>query len=264
MTSSIGFIGAGNMAQAIISGLIHGNALEARNIFVSDVQTDTLQHLNYRFGVAICANNQELIEQSDVVILAVKPQVIIDVVQSLSLSQSRLFVSIAAGVHSASLTPFIGERLIRVMPNTPALVGEGISAIYPGNVSSQDIAMVTNIFQHVGETVLVSDEQQMHAVTALSGSGPAYGYYILDALTQAGTRLGLSPELSRKLACHTIKGAATMGLEADVDFAELIRRVTSPGGTTEQGMNILTSSEIKGVLYDTLNAAHERSMELEK
>ena len=265
--STIAFIGGGNMARSLIGGLIAGG-FDARNIWVADPNEEQRDALRQRFEVHAVTANQKAIEQAEVVILAVKPQVLKEVATDLAQAAQRrkpLVISVAAGIRTVSLETWLGGDLpiVRTMPNTPALVGSGATALYANErVSPPQRSLAESIMRAVGLALWLDDEARMDAVTALSGSGPAYFFLVMEAMESAGRDLGLPPETARLLTLQTAFGAAKMALESSEDSATLRARVTSPGGTTERAIQILQEGKIKELFGKALAAAQERSVEL--
>lgn len=274
MKLRVGFVGAGAMAEALIRGLIKSGAAP-RQIIASDVQAARLKYIKSQYGVKTVANNQTIYESSDVVVLAVKPQNLGEVLVELAgLTQPLtdngktlpLIVSIAAGisikfVEDSLPVPF---PVIRAMPNTPSVVGQGATAISPGSCARHEHeTQCRSIFEAVGIVVTVP-EVQMDAVTGLSGSGPAYGYVIIEALADAGVRVGLPRAVALGLAAQTLAGAARMVLETGQHPGVLKDQVTSPGGTTISGLQVMERGGIRGILIDTVVAATDRSKELKR
>lgn len=264
---TIGFIGGGNMAESLIGGLL-ASGRKADSLLVSDPDNNRRSYLASKYGIASFASNDEVVAQSDLVLLAVKPQVLKDVAQSVAQamqSKRPVIVSIAAGVRTGDLERWLGGELaiVRVMPNTPALVRAGAAGLYANpRVSEDQRNGAESILRSVGTTVWLDSETQMDAVTALSGSGPAFFFRVIEALERAATKAGLPADTSRLLAIETALGAAKLALEADESPAELRRRVTSPGGTTEAGLRELESGNIDELFDRTITAAANRSLEL--
>lgn len=263
----LAFIGSGNMARSLIGGLLQ-DGHPADLIRASDPDDATRQDLAQRFGITTGASNREAAAWADIVVLAVKPQIIAAVATELAdtLQSGRpLVISIAAGIREAALQHWLGAgiAIVRTMPNTPAMVGAGATALHANpHVSAAQRDDAESIMRAAGLTLWLDDEDQMDAVTALSGSGPAYFFLVIEALEEAGRQLGLPAASARLLSLQTAFGAAKMALEADVDSAELRRRVTSPGGTTEQAIGVLEQGGLRELFADALRAAHGRSREL--
>lgn len=262
----IGFIGAGNMATALINGLI-ADGWERSRLWASDTDAGRLDELAGN-GINTTTDNAEIISRCQVIILAVKPQVMADVLAPLKAvltDNDCLLVSIAAGITMDNLQTWThpGQAIVRCMPNTPALVGEGASALYGNsNTSNAQQQAAEAILCAVGIVCWVEDEKDMDAVTALSGSGPAYFFLLMEAMQEAAVELGLEREAAEILCKQTALGAAKLAIESDVDVAELRRRVTSPGGTTEAALNQFASDDFNAMVARALGKAANRSAEL--
>jgi len=262
--SIITFIGGGNMARSLIGGLID-TGVSADNIRVGDINPEPLAA---HFSVKCSTDNSKAIADADVVVFAVKPQILPEVAKSLSKvlpEKSPLFISIVAGVRIADLQHWLGDNLsiVRVMPNTPALVQSGASALFAGqSVTEEQKELAENILRAVGLTLWLDDELQMDAVTALSGSGPAYFFLLMEVLENAGINLGLPKETARLLTLQTAYGAAKMALSSPENAKTLRAGVTSKGGTTEQAIAVLESGELQTLFNRALSAAQQRSVDL--
>jgi len=235
---TIGFIGAGNMASAMIGGLV-GKQLKGKQIVVYDPSADNLQKLNVQFGVETCDSNEALVSKSDVVVIAVKPQVMQNVLAPLKsafASKQPLIISIAAGIPCGHMTEWLGQEhsIVRVMPNTPALIGAGASGLYANDlVSNEQKDIAETLLNAAGSSAWVQSEEDIDAVTALSGSGPAYFMLFVKSLIDSGIEAGLDQDAATSLALQTCEGSAKLMRESDDSIAELINKVTSPNGTTE-------------------------------
>lgn len=264
---SITFIGAGNMASALIGGLTQ-QGFAAQQLCATDLHQESLRTLEQTFGIQTSTDNSEAVSQADIVILAVKPQVLKSVLTELApaLQQRQpLLISIAAGINSDSLDRWSGGNLpiVRCMPNTPALTQTGASGLYATDkVSAEQKQQTEQILSAVGIALWVQKESEIDAVTAVSGSGPAYYFLMMEAMIDAGEKLGLSRAVAEQLTLQTALGAAKMAQASDVDVAELRRRVTSPGGTTEQALNCFEQGGLRALVEQALNAADQRSTEL--
>jgi pyrroline-5-carboxylate reductase len=264
---TIAFIGGGNMARSLIGGLI-SNQFTAENIHVSDANTEALDNLASRYNVKTFTDNLAAIADADVVILAVKPQQLQSVIRQISPAwqQDKLLISIAAGIRLDDITrwlDFDGAAIVRAMPNTPSLVQAGATALCANDyVTSAQHELAESMLRAVGLALWISDEKQMDAVTALSGSGPAYFFLVLEALQTAGMELGLPEETARLLALETSFGAAKMALESDESACVLRQRVTSPGGTTERALDVFEQGDLRGLFKQALTAAAQRADEL--
>ena len=265
--SKIGFVGGGNMATSLIGGLI-SDGCPADALWVADPSPERCEDLATRFGIHTCSGNTELVNAVDVVVLAVKPQMmhevckeIADVVQD----KRSLVLSVAAGIRVADLDRWLGgdNAIVRTMPNTPALVQSGATALYANHkVSTTQRELAENIMRAVGLTLWLDDENQMDVVTAISGSGPAYFFLLIEMLEQCGVQLGLEDKTARLLALQTAFGAAKMALESEHDAAGLRARVTSPGGTTERAIDLLEQGQIRELFTNAVSGARDRAAEL--
>jgi pyrroline-5-carboxylate reductase len=259
------FIGGGNMAQALIGGLAD-TLTAASDIHVVDVNPEALKVLSQRFGVHTSASVERVVEHADIVVLAVKPQQMREVVTSMaSQITGQLVLSIAAGIRAADLSRWLGGHtaIVRTMPNTPALVGKGITGMVAlKGVSSQQKEIADAILRAVGDTVWLDQEQQIDAVTAISGSGPAYVFYFLEAMEQAAVELGLSAEQGRALAEATFVGASALASQSDEPLSVLRERVTSKGGTTYAALTSMEDGGVRQSIVKALQAAAARGAEL--
>ncbi|SDT22026.1 pyrroline-5-carboxylate reductase [Pseudomonas oryzae] len=261
----IAFVGAGNMATSLIGGLI-ARAVPAENIRASEPFAEQRERVAREHGITVYADNAAAVAGADIVVLAVKPQVMKEVCLALApvLPADALIVSIAAGIPCASLERWLGAKaIVRCMPNTPALLHQGASGLFANaHTSAAQREQAEALLEAVGLALWLDDEQQIDAVTAVSGSGPAYFFLLMEAMTAAGERLGLSAETASLLARQTALGAARMALVSDVDPAELRRRVTSPKGTTEAAINAFQAGGFEALVEQALQAAARRSAEL--
>ncbi len=262
----ITFIGGGNMARALIGGLI-GKGLSPENITVSDPTAAQRHAAESDFGVHASADNAEAVSTSRVVVLAVKPQIMGEVLASISstLAPDCLIISVVAGVTLETLTRGLGEGrpLIRTMPNTPALYGAGISALVAGpSTSDADCALAESVMGAAGQTVWVDDEALMDAVTAVSGSGPAYFFALTEHLAAAGEKAGLPASIAARLARQTAVGAGVMLAKSELEAGQLRARVTSPGGTTEAALQSFSADHFDQVVERAVDAAVRRGRKL--
>ena len=266
-TSKLSFIGAGNMARSLVGGLI-ADGCDPALIRLSDPEADRIQDLAHRLGVRILDDNRAVAEDADVVVLAVKPQVLPAVAREIAdqvQDRQPLVISIAAGIRTSDLARWLGPgtAIVRAMPNTPALVQSGATGLFANaRVSDEQRDLAETILRAVGLTLWVEQEDQLDLVTALSGSGPAYFFLVMEALQEAATRQGLPAETARLLALQTAFGASRMALESSEDAATLRQRVTSPGGTTEQALKVLEAGGLRALMDQALQAAARRSREL--
>jgi len=268
-TNKIGFIGGGNMASSLINGLI-ASGHSPDQLWVSDSNQELLDTLAANLKVNVSINNEDIVNQVAVVVLAVKPQVLHAVAEQVAESirnRNTLVVSIAAGISQDSLTKWLGDEvaIVRCMPNTPALVRTGATALYASSkVSDEQKDLAENILRSVGISLWVDHESELDAVTAVSGSGPAYYFLLMEAMEQAALSLGLAEHTARLLIQQTALGAAKIALESDETPAQLRQRVTSPGGTTEQALNVFKEGAFTELVAKALHAARDRSIEISK
>jgi pyrroline-5-carboxylate reductase len=264
--SSIGFIGAGNMANALIRGLL-AQGVAGTQLLAADIDSDKLQKLKDDCDIQV-ANSKEIAAIADVVVLAVKPQVMKDAcrqIQPALEARNCLIVSIAAGITCQHLQSWLGTQvaLVRCMPNTPALVGKGATALYANDkVNTEQKALAEALLTAVGIALWLDQESDMDAVTALSGSGPAYFFLLMEAMQDAAMEMGIDAETARQLTCQTALGAAELAGTSSATTAELRRQVTSPGGTTEQALNQFEEGGLRELVNRALVAAQRRSREL--
>ncbi len=268
-SAKIAFIGAGNMARSLIGGLL-SRGYPASNIACSDPFEASLIEAGKLGAITTSSSNADIVAQADVVILAVKPQVMADVLQPLTsqLQTSKpLVISIAAGIASGSLQGWAGTGVpvVRCMPNTPALLRAGATGLFATeDVSAEQRQLAEAIVSAVGIVVWVAEESQLDAVTALSGSGPAYFFLLMEAMQEAGEKLGLSAEAAELLTQQTAFGAARMALEGDTDVAQLRRQVTSPNGTTQAALESFEANGMRDIVEQALRAAFLRSEAMAK
>ena len=264
LNQNICFIGGGNMAQALIGGLL-SRGLPTTRITVSDPVEQIRQILEEK-GIQTTTDNVEAIQNADVVVLAVKPQVLATVLQPLKgLLSDKLVISIIAGAEIQTISELIGgsQRIVRVMPNTPALVQTGAHGIYASEaVNAQDRELTSQILAATGLTIWVDSEAQIDAVTALSGSGPAYFFYLMESMIRAGKNLGLDEKVATALTLQTALGAAQMAITSSNSPSELRKNVTSPNGTTQAALEVFDRAQISQNIQAALAAAQKRSQEL--
>lgn len=260
----IGFIGAGNMARSLIGGLI-ASGVSNNHLYAADPNHETRQSLTNDFSIQTFSDNQKLVDECDVVVFAVKPQALKEAASSLSAKDAALYLTIAAGIPSESLNNWLSSNkaIVRAMPNTPALVLSGASGLYANaNVSEEQKEIAESILRAVGLTVWVNEEKQLDAVTALSGSGPAYFFMVMEAMEKAGKELGLPADTARLLAIQTGFGATKLALEIEEDPAILRKQVTSPGGTTEQAIKTFEQQGLVNMFSLAMTAARDRAEQL--
>ena len=265
----LALIGAGNMGEALVRGLINANLIKAQNVVCTAPRAERRAELEKTYGVSATADNVAALKDADIVLLGVKPQILHKVLEQIApaVAQTKpLILSVAAGFTIDSIEQRLGEgaRIVRAMPNTPALVGMGATAISMGiHTSTEDLAQAQAIFQAVGYVTVV-DESLLDAVTGLSGSGPAYVFMIIEALADAGVKVGLPRRQAQALAAQTVLGSAKLLLETGLHPGVLKDQVTSPGGTAIAGLHTLEQGGLRTTLINAVQAATERSKELGK
>lgn len=266
----LGFIGAGNMAEALARGLIAGRVFAVKDMLAADVDAARRRRFARSLKIATTEDNATVVSEARALVLAVKPQTIDAVIDGLAASAGRpglrgkLFISIAAGVPIGRIAAHLGtDRVIRVMPNAPAMVGQGMAALVRGpGASRTDLNFALRLFRAVGDAVALEDEGLLDAVTALSGSGPAYVYLFVKALADAGVSEGLPPRFAIRMALQTVRGAELNMRESAMEPAELIRIVASPGGTTEAALRRFAETGFSDIVSSAVHAAASRSREL--
>lgn len=263
----IAFIGAGNMASALISGLT-ADGFSPGNIWASDPTDKNLTALEQQFGIQTCSDNKAAVAQADIVVLAVKPQVMSEVCQEISetvKAKNALVISVAAGIEVSSLAYSLGETtaIVRGMPNTPALIKTGATGLFANEyVTDAQQSTAEEVMRAVGVVLWVEEEKQMDYVTALSGSGPAYFFRIMEAMEKTAIDLGLPVKTAHLLTLQTALGAAKLAMESQETLGVLREKVTSPGGTTEKGLEAMNAAGLDDVIEKTLTAASFRAAEL--
>ena len=263
---TIGFIGGGNMAEALIRGLVRGGHVPADRVHASGPRRERLEELAAAYGIHVTTDNRAVAEVAGLLVLSVKPQIMDKVLREIGdvLTPGTLVISIAAGVDTEAIESSVpdGVRVVRAMPNTPALVGAGATAIAAGRHASEaDLTAARAVFDAVGITVAL-DESHLDAVTGLSGSGPAYIFLILEALADAGVKVGLSRRDAQRLAAQTVMGSAKLLLETDEHPGRLKDMVTSPGGTAIAGLHTLEEGGLRTTLINAVETATKRAREL--
>lgn len=264
---TIALIGAGNMGSSLIGGLINSGH-PADHLIATDMSEDKLAEIRETFHAKTTTNNREAVQKADVVLFALKPQVFRQAAEALrDLIQSRrpLVISIAAGIRESSIQLWLGGRIaiVRTMPNTPALIRCGATALFANPfVSAEQRSLAESILRAVGITVWLDDERLMDTVTALSGSGPAYFFLVMESLQRAAEETGLPADTARLLTLQTALGAARMAIESGAPLEKLRHNVTSPGGTTEKAVSVLEENDIRGIFAKAIQAAKKRSEEL--
>ena len=262
----IGFIGAGNMAYALIKGLL-SNGFDAKNINVSDSNDELLIKRQSELKITTYSDNNSLLDNSDIVVFAVKPQVLSIVCLQLKnkVKPNHLFVSIVAGIRGNDINRWLGGNfaLVRTMPNTPALFQSGVTGLFANDlVSNQQKELVTSILSSVGECFWVDDEKLIDAITAISGSGPAYFFLLMQSITQAATALGLDEKTANSLSIQTSLGASLMATKSGKDSKTLRKEVTSPNGTTQAAIESFQDQNFEGIVAAATRAAYDRAREL--
>lgn len=263
MRVKLGFIGCGNIAEAIIKGLLCAGVNPEDIIATNKERAERLEYVKDRYGINTTRSRDEVVDRSDVLILAVKPKDVNDALKGIAIGEKCL-ISVAAGITTAYIEALLGgtAKVIRAMPNTSSMVGQSVTAICKGKFANdEDLKIAFDIFSSIGE-VMVVNENDFDAVTGLSGSGPAYVYYMMEALIDAGVKNGLDEEVARGLARQTIFGAAVMLKETGEDPSKLRQRVTSPGGTTMAGIKALESGGFKETICYAVDEASRRSKEM--
>ena len=263
MDKRIGFIGAGKMATAIIKGLLKAELFDKKHIIASEPNEEYAHKIEKELGIKIVHNNREAAAQADIILLAVKPFVVKEVLTEIEdrIDNTKLIITIAAGISSKKVEEILEKtaRVIKVMPNTPALLGYGMSAVCKGeHATDEDFENVVKIFESVGK-VIKAKEEDIDAITGVSGSGPAFYYYIIDEIAKAGEKLGLDYKTSLLLSAQTALGSAKMILDSGTDPQQLITNVTTPGGTTAEGNKVLNESNIDEILFETVKKTAEKS-----
>lgn len=261
----IAFIGGGNMATALIGGLYKSDP--DAGVRVADPNPEVKARLEAKWPLTCFASAADAIDGVDVIVLAVKPQILPMVLEEIGelVSADQLLISIVAGITIRQMADGIKSAtpIIRTMPNTPALLGLGITGLYAdSHCGEQHKALANSLLSSAGETVWLEDESLIDVVTAVSGSGPAYFFYLIEAMRQAGTRLGLPADIAAKLALHTAYGASAMAIQSDLDVSELRQRVTSKGGTTEAALKSMQSGGFDALIDAAVSAATRRGQEL--
>jgi len=262
----IGFIGAGNMAYALINGLLN-NGYDSKNIKASDPNNGLLQKREAELNIITFSNNASLIEVCDIIVFAVKPQVLSEVCLELrdNIKPNHLFISIVAGIRVNDINRWLGGNypLVRTMPNTPALMQHGVTGLFPNElVNDEQKALVTTILSSVGDCFWVNEERLIDAITAISGSGPAYFFLLMQSMTQAGMALGLDEKTAKELSVQTAFGASLMATKSGKDPRTLRTNVTSPKGTTQAAIEYFQDQNFEGIVASAKRAAFNRAREL--
>ncbi|MBQ9245947.1 pyrroline-5-carboxylate reductase [bacterium] len=265
--NKLGFIGGGKMASAILNGVIKSKWLSSENIYVSDKNEDALAILKSKHNINITTDNAEVVKNCNIILFAVKPFVIREIMEEVKayITQNHLVLSIAAGISTKTIEETIGDvAVVRIMPNTPALVNAGMSAICGGkNAKKEHKQLALEIFKNVGE-VIETEEKYIDIITAISGSGPAFYYYIIDEIAKAGKKLGMDYDTCLKLSAQTALGSAKMIMQSGISPEQLIVNVTTPGGCTAVGNEVLKDNKVSDIMYETIEKTAKKAFELGK
>lgn len=269
---TIGFLGAGNLAEALIKGLLASKSVSPAQITASDTVASRLAHLAEAYEIKVCNRNFEVAAASDILFITVKPHDVPALLREIApeIGKGTLLISAAAGVTTSAIGDVLRgaglarlPALIRAMPNTPAIVREAMTGLYAGSGATRsELKLASAVFESVGKVAIIDDEDLLNPVTGLSGSGPAYVFLFMEALTEAGIKAGLSEADSKLLAVQTTLGAARLAMESDKTLAELRRMVSSPGGTTIEGLKKLEDAGFKASVISAVEAATKRAREL--
>lgn len=262
----IGFIGLGKMASAIIGGVINSGFLTKDQIYGAEINSEIALNKSKELGIKTFTDNSELVKNVDIIVLSVKPFVVKEVLDSIKnfIKPNQKIISILAGVSTEKIQNLLEREIsvVRIMPNTPALLKSGMSGVAKGHFATdEDLDFAFNMFANVGKVVKI-DESKIDIVTAISGSGPAYYYYFIEEMAKAGEKLGLDYQTSLLLSAQTALGSAKMIMETDVDVATLIKNVTTPGGCTAVGNDCLNNSDVSNVIFETIDKTAKKAKEL--
>ena len=263
MNKTTGFIGAGKMASAIIKGLIDSSLFTKDQISACEINETNAKKAREEFGIKVCEQPDEIVKKSDIIFIATKPFAVKEVLKKIKpfVNKNKVIISIAAGISTHLIETVLEKEIpvIKVMPNTPALLGEGMSALCKGSFADEKtLDMAVDMFSKLGKAVKC-EEKDIDAITGVSGSGPAFYYYLINEIARAGEKLGLDYRTALTLSAQTALGAAKMILETGMTPEELITNVTTPGGTTAEGNKVLNESDISKVLYETVLKTAEKS-----
>ncbi len=265
----IGFIGSGKMASAIIKGLIKSDFITPENLIATQAEPEGIKEKTEELGIKIILDNKILAQNSDIIFIATKPNQVVDVLKEISpcIAPTKLIVSIAAGINTQKLESNLpaGTRVIRVMPNTPALVGEGMSGMVGSkNATKEDLEYIYSLLSTIGKCIILEDEAQMDIVTAISGSGPAFFYKVINDIARAGEKLGLDYEKALLLSIQTAIGSAKMALNREVSMEQLIANVATKGGCTRVGVDIMEEEDTAKIFTDVIRKTSQKAFELGK
>lgn len=266
---NIGFIGSGKMASAIIKGLLKTKFIDAENLLATQAEAEGLEEKSKNLGINVILDNKLLAKNSDVIFIAVKPNQVVDVLNEIEpfITPEKLIVSIAAGVNLNKLGVNLPDKtqIIRVMPNTPALVGEGMSGIIGNNFATKEnIEYIKTLFETIGKAIVLENESQMDIVTAISGSGPAFFYKVINDIARAGETLGLDYEKALLLSIQTALGSAKMALNREISMEQLVANVATKGGCTRVGVDVMEELEIDKTLFEVIEKTTKKANELGK
>jgi len=265
---TIGFVGSGNMAEAMINGVLKANVYRPGKVVVSDIRPERLGYLREHYGVRTAEDNAELASKVDILVLSVKPQNMSEALQSVKdvIKPKALVISIAAGIKTTNIAAVLGDiAIVRVMPNMPAWVDEGASVLFANEKAKTRVEIARLIFLSVGEAIVIEDEGLLDAITAVSGTGPAYFFLLMDEMIRTGIELGLPEDVARDLVLQTGKGATLLAEKTAGEGespAQLVKRVATPGGTTEAALKVFAANNFSRLITDALTAACNRSEEL--
>ena len=262
---SIGFIGGGNMAEALIKGILAAGVFQPDDILVADVRKDRLEYLAKEYKVCAAGSNAVVAGRAEIVVLSVKPQNVSEVLEEIkgSIRSGAVVISIAAGITTEKIAGILGDvQIIRVMPNMPVLIGQGASGLFSNNANPASMQTAVKLFSAVGKAVVVDSEELIDAVTAVSGSGPAYFFLLMEEMIKIAEKLGLSADVAKELVVQTACGAAMLAGSGEQSPADLRKNVTSPGGTTEAALKVLADGNFTELVEKALTAARDRSIQL--
>ncbi len=268
--NTIGVIGSGNMAEAIIKGILASGLYKSTDIMASDVRPERLEFMAGEYKIKTTLNNEDIVKHSRVILICVKPQNVSTLLDEMAgkLGDKTLVISIAAGITTSYLSKRLSNcQIVRVMPNTPAMIGQGAAALYSANAVKKSMELAVKLFSVVGKAVVVEKEELIDAVTAVSGSGPAYFFLLMEEMVKAGHKLGLPMDITEQLVLQTAYGASMLAKQAydrGESPAELRRKVTSPHGTTEAAIHVFQKHNLGETIGAALECAMKRSIELSK
>ena len=266
---NIGFIGCGKMAGAIIKGLLQSEFTSQENIIASQAETEGIAEKSQNLGIEIFLDNKIIAQKSDVIFIATKPNQVVDVLKEIHpfITSEKLIVSIAAGIKTEKLESNLPPlaRVIRVMPNTPALIKEGMSGIIKGkSATDEDLNYIYNLLTTIGKCIIVEEESQMDIVTAISGSGPAFFYKVINDIARAGEKLGLDYEKALLLSIQTAIGSAKMALNREISMEQLVSNVATKGGCTRVGIDLMTEVKTEDIFAEVIEKTTQKASELGK